>query len=81
MNANFLIVQQQYGFNLRAPLRERWWVLAPGGLVLESGEGAMPQDVINRYRGFASGTLVKVFDRGQGIERYENTKKILLSRV
>ncbi|RUS74711.1 hypothetical protein EGW08_017541, partial [Elysia chlorotica] len=65
-----LNIQQEYGLSLRAPLRESWWVLAPGGLVLESGEGAMPRDVINRYRGFTSGTLVKVFDRGQGIERW-----------
>ncbi|GFN99816.1 collagen alpha-4(vi) chain [Plakobranchus ocellatus] len=66
--------QQQFGFDLRAPLRERWWVLAPGGQELDSGEGPMPLDLVNRYRGYSKGTLVKVFDRGEQIERPDESQ-------
>ncbi|CAG5119178.1 unnamed protein product, partial [Candidula unifasciata] len=67
-------IQEKYGFDLRSPVTERWFVLAPGGVVLQNGEGAVPYDVINRYAGFTQGTLVKVFERGDSLERWQISK-------
>ncbi|CAL1529050.1 unnamed protein product [Lymnaea stagnalis] len=67
-------IQQKFNFDLRSPVLERWFIMAPGGIVLQKGEGPIPADVLNRYAGFSIGTLVKVFDRGDRTERWQISK-------
>ncbi|XP_059172985.1 uncharacterized protein LOC131953691 [Physella acuta] len=67
-------IQQKHGFDLLPPTLERWFILAPGGIVLQKGEGPIPDDVMNRYAGFTPGTLVKVYERGDTVDRWQISK-------